>query len=413
MLEDKILSNKDKIRFHTPAHGRLDPSLLECDITELCYSDNLFKPDNVLKELEIYLASAYRAEAAFLSTQGATFGIQQAVYALLNRGAFLIIGRAHVSVYNAMRLFNCISYHADELNLKDIPSNVGCVILTVPDYFGNTLPLENIYPALREKNIALIVDAAHGAHFAFSTKLPVSASEYSDLAVLSLHKTLPVLTGGSLLCCRKEYADRCLFARNTLHSTSPNYMTLCTAEKAVKEFSSHGESYYDSIKIAVEEFSNLLTEPFRVVKNNDFSRLVVASPYEGAAVANALFEEGFVAETSMDNRVVFIVTHYNYRSLTDLAEKFGDIKNLPPYQAEPHLFAAHSRPYLLEFSGEWETVPLLKAVGRKLYTEAGLYPPGTPLIYAGEILTPDKARYLDIFSERSFGLVNGCVRVLK
>ena len=205
-LTEEILKKADRIRFHTPGHeNAIGKDLLLCDVTELPYTDNLLSPVAEIETIEKKLASAYRAEACFISTQGATHNILQAVYAVKEEGAFLIFGAAHASVYNAMRAFSLRAYHADDFSEDmEIPSDVKTVIFTSPDYFGNCLPLEKIYPFFHKKGINVLVDSAHGAHFAFSSKLPVSASEYADLAILSMHKTLPVLTGGSVLCCKKK-----------------------------------------------------------------------------------------------------------------------------------------------------------------------------------------------------------------
>lgn len=413
MLFEEIIRQKDKIRFHTPGHSRPNENLLSCDVTELSYSDNLLSPNGEIAKLEKILASAYSAEAAFLSTQGATLNIFMAVYAVKDDGDILVIGNAHRSVYNALRLFKSPAFHADNLNFDDIPESVKSVVLTSPDYFGRTVDLEKIYPVLKEKGITLIVDSAHGAHFAFSSKLPVSASEHSDLAILSMHKTLPVITGGSVLTCKKKYADKCLYARSLLHTTSPNYMTMCSIEQCVFDFAKNGENYYSEIKNAVENFRENLKNPFLCEDNGDFSRLVVSSPYDGEEVSKALFDRGFVAETSVGNKVIFIVTKYNFMHLSLLCRCISELPPMKIYREENFPFPRHDKPVKLNFDGEWILVPLDKAIGRKFCGEAGLYPPGSPLLWTGDTVTKEIARYFMNFPERSFGLENGYARVLK
>lgn len=414
MLYDSILSQSQKIRFHTPGHGELPADLLKVDVTELPYSDNLASPRGELKTLENFLASAYGAEAAFLSTQGATHNLHQAVYARKDDGAFLLVGKTHLSIYNALRMFGCDAYHVDKLTENDeIPADVRTVVFTCPDYFGDASDVEKTCRALREKGYVNIVDAAHGAHFAFSSKLPSSAPEYADLAVLSLHKTLPVLTGGSVLCCKKEYAERARFCRNLLHTTSPNYMTMCSIELAVKRFLSEGEKIYDDIFSAVGSFASALRAPFTPEKTDDFSRLVVSSPYDGAAVADALFTRGFVVETSFENKVVLIVTCNNYYFLPTLCRVLNELPAQKPYVPEKNLFRTHETPTRLRFGQKWETVDLSDAIGRKIFGEVGLYPPGVPLLYDGDEVTAEIASYLSENAEKTFGLENGRARVLQ
>lgn len=413
MLFKSILSCKEKIRFHTPGHGKLDASILDCDVTELSYSDNLLSPSGEIKSLEKNLASAYNAEAAFLSTQGATLNIMQAICARADEGDILIVGQTHVSVYNACRLFNVNAYHVDKFDESSIPLSVKTVIVTSPDYFGNTLDIKEIYSVLKEKNIALIVDSAHGAHFGFSSKLPVSASEYSDFAILSLHKTMPVITGGSVLVCKEKFAEKCSYARALLHTTSPNYMTMCSIEKAIDDFKANGEKYYGEIKKSVDNFRKSLNAPYRTEYSDDFSRLVISSPYDGASVEKALFYRGFAAETSVDKRVVFIVTPYNHYHLHLLARCINELPELPEYSDKRAYYTVHETPRKLFFGKSWELVPVEKSEGRQIFNEVGIYPPGVPLLYSGDTITADAIDLLKEHAERSFGLENGRVRVIK
>ena len=79
----------DKIRFHTPSHaGKLSIDAAECDVTELSYTDNLLSPLSHISALEKNMASAYGAEACFISTQGATGSIFQAVFSVKDDGVF-------------------------------------------------------------------------------------------------------------------------------------------------------------------------------------------------------------------------------------------------------------------------------------------------------------------------------------
>ncbi|MBR1747258.1 MAG: aminotransferase class I/II-fold pyridoxal phosphate-dependent enzyme [Clostridia bacterium] len=413
MLYDSVLSNAQKIRFHTPGHGELPPDLWKTDVTELPYSDNLATPTGAIKDLEKFLASAYRAEAAFLSTQGATHNIMQAIYATKDDGAFLVVGKAHLSVYNALRLFGTKAYHVDEpYDYSDVPEDVKTVVLTSPDYFGKTLPLDSIGKNLRQKSLTLIVDSAHGAHFAFSSKLPVSASEYGDLVILSVHKTLPVLTGGSVLVCKEKFFDKAKYARNLLHTTSPNYIVMCSIELAVKRFLSEGEKIYDDIYRAIDDFTKSLSAPYRVVPTDDFSRLVVESPYDGAAVAEALYERGFVCETSYENKVVFIVTCANFFFLPTLRRVLEELPPQRAYVERQSPFRPHPHPTELSFGAGWTLVPLEKAVGKRSFSEVGLYPPGVPLLYAGDVVTDRIVEFLKSDPEKTFGLENGRLRVI-
>ena len=54
-----------------------------------------------------------------------------------------------------------------------------------------------------------------------------------------------------------------------------------------------------------------MPSPYEVVKTDDPTRLVIASPYDGAEVCAELERRGIFAEMSYQNKEVFIVNPYN------------------------------------------------------------------------------------------------------
>ena len=410
-LIEKIEANADKARFHTPGHsGKSDVINAKYDVTELSYSDNLLHPQESIMWLEERIAAFYGAAECLISTQGATTSLREAIFATKDRGDFMLIGNVHSSVYNTMRLFSLRAYHVDAFdpeNPCDLPPTVRTVVLTSPDYYGKCLDLEKICRYFHERGVLVICDAAHGSHFAFSALLPPAPNRFADLTVYSLHKTLPVATGGSVLLINDaKLTGSCRLARKIIHGTSPSYVTLCSIEKTFEDPEKY-ETEYQNIISTIEKFRRDLPSPFGVLSNDDRTRLVVTtSVYAGEIVDCLLQKSGFVAEMSDSNRVVFIVTPYNYDRLGDLCKAFTslDLREMQYYLREEILVKKHPKPVLLQFGGKWEKVPLTEAVGRRLYLEAGLYPPGVPLVYSHETLTKETMELLLVHPGNRFGL---------
>ena len=414
-LVGNIEKNAEKVRFHTPGQSGMAKNIGTYDITELSYSDNLLHPQGQIAALEQKIASVYKAEACFISTQGATTSLWEAVFATKDDGDFLLVGKIHSSVYNALRAFSLRAYHVDELTEETVlPPSVKTAILTSPDYFGRVLPLEKICARLRKEGIAVVCDSAHGSHFVFSDKLPPMANLFADLTVCSIHKTLPVATGASLLLTSKEWAGKCALARKILHSTSPSYVTICSIEQAFADVKGYKRAYEEVI-FHVKQFVRSVKKPFSVETNDDPTRLVLTSPFRGEEVAGVLEEAGFVAEMSYENKVVFIVTPYNYTHLSALSEAVSglDVARFSTFAMREHSFCEHKQPTALTFGKKWEEIPLEKAVGRKAYVEAGLYPPGVPLVYAGQSFTEDALSVLAAHPNNRFGLNGNKVYVIK
>ena len=76
--------------------------------------------------------------------------------------------------------------------------------MTSPNYYGFCADIPAIAALCHEKNVALLVDAAHGAHFGFSPLLPIQPVD-ADGWVVSAHKTLCVSNQGSRMCIRDRF----------------------------------------------------------------------------------------------------------------------------------------------------------------------------------------------------------------
>lgn len=418
-ITKRIEDNQNKIRFHTPSHAG---SLSKYDITETCYSDNLLFSTDVLKSLEEKIAKIYKSDVAFISTQGATFSIFQAIYSCLHLGAFLIVGDNHVSIFNALRMFDATSYHIDTFNLDNVEKlGIKIVIITSPNYCGIDENLELISSKCKEKGLILIIDSAHGSHYIFSDQFKNKATEYGDLVVCSLHKTLPVITGGSILLAKKEFRDKLNAYRKMNHSTSPNYLTISSIEKCMDRYVKEGKNIYSKIidacnNLKLEISKQHLKSNIQFLDNDDLTRLVITSSASGKELYNYLFNEGIVPEAIINNGVIFIVNEFNYEYLNLVKEAL--IKFNPKTQATKcKVKKKHNEEKRISsyFNKEPILVPVEKAIGKSAFFDIGLYPPGTPVIYSGDIILKEDIEFLENNDQalEVFGIENGFVYIFK
>ena len=413
-LVEALSGKKTHLSFHTPAHngGIVIDSRL--DVTELSYSDNLLSANGVILESEREVAKAYGVENVIYSTAGATALIHTVIRALKGKGSFLVYGEAHKSVFNALRIndVNAVLYRGSDLNGALIKSGAGVVICTSPNYFGRVLPLAEIRDICKRNGAILVVDASHGAHFAFSSKLPSSATKYADLVIHSQHKVMPTLTGGASLCYTEEYGKELRRAFCEIHTTSPNYLVMLSIESAVKEYSERGEELYNSVIKEIEAFTLKCSgKPFRVIPTDDLTRLVVAVDGEGERVASFLESKGIYPELVYGNELVFIVTPNNYIYLDTLYDSLDEAEYL--LEKDKIDFPKLKEYVELHLGGEVEEIALKDAVGRISYREVGLYPPGVPIIASGEKITLEQVNFLIKYESSVFGLENGCLLVVK
>ena len=257
------LKDNNLYPFHMPGHKRnikfCIPSS-NIDITEISGFDNLHSPTGIIKNLQESLATLYGYKKSIISVNGSTCCILAAISAVAKESSTIIIARnCHKSVYNACFInrlkieyiepeynneFGCykqITQASVDKAIKKTP-NACAIVITSPTYEG--------YVSNITCPIPLIIDAAHGAHFGFSSYLPKQPK--ADIVIESLHKTLPALTqsavihidNSSLYGKVKKYMD-------IYETSSPSYVIMASIDKCIDFLSNSIEVEGDSLKYVI------------------------------------------------------------------------------------------------------------------------------------------------------------------
>ena len=250
--------------FHTPGHkgGRgAHPLLrrffseegLRADVSLSAELDDLHAPTGCLRAAQELAAEAYGADAAYFMVNGTTGAVHTMLMAALAPGDHLLVPRnAHRSIVGAMVLMGVRPVYmqpeidtrlgiAMGVSLRTVQEAVRkhpearAALLVYPTYYGVAAELPAIAEFLHAHDRLLLVDGAHGAHFAFAEELPPSAmAAGADLSAESTHKLLGSLTQTSMLLARggRISADRIRAASGILQSTSPNEILLASLDAA-------------------------------------------------------------------------------------------------------------------------------------------------------------------------------------
>ena len=413
-LYSKILSINEKARFHMPGHSGKDFYLFkanELDITEIEGLDNLLTSSGVILDAENLIAKAYGYKHSLMVTSGSTICMQISLYTLKTLNYTVIAyGKMHSSFYNACRIFN-IDY-LEVLDTEELVEIIKksdtspAIFTTTPNYFGECLDLEFI----RKTGALLVIDAAHGAHFAYSKLLPDYPK--GDIVFSSMHKTMPSQTGGAILNVNSDKLyDHLKFARSLIHSTSPNYMTMASMDLARAHFEEHGEEIYSDIKCHVDSKKGKFSR-YTIVDNQDFSRLVINTGVDdGMYISSELHKAGFDVEMATDNKLVFILTAFNIDKLDELEEA---INKIPAKQLELTKISGpftHAQTDITGLTPDF--VEIDKAEGYISNAQICIYPPSIPVIELGQVITKEDINILNKNNGHLLGLVNGKVPVLK
>lgn len=282
----ELLENNNSIPMHMPGHKRntaLAPYLkrlaADVDITEISGFDNLHAANGILMQSMQRAAEMRSADRAFYLVNGATGGILAAICALVTAGDKVICARnCHKSVYNALELSGAepvfvlpdidkksgickqLEVEQIEAKIKENP-DARLVIVTSPTYEGVVSDIEGICRAAHNAGIPVFVDAAHGAHFGFGHGFPKDAMGCgADIAVESLHKTLPSLTQTAICYARNEFAERLAERLAVFQSSSPSYILLASIDGCVTLLSEKADELFSAWRENLDEFGKMCKE---------------------------------------------------------------------------------------------------------------------------------------------------------
>lgn len=423
----------DPVSFHVPGHkhgalSALPDSLrmaLAYDFTELEGLDDLHQPEGVIKEAEQKLTDLYNADKSFFLVNGSTVGNLAMVYATCREGDTVIVQRnAHKSVFNAIELTGArpvfISPEWDDETktagivtaeqvskaLKEHPT-AKAVILTYPTYYGVTG--EEMAESIRlchERQVPVLVDEAHGAHFVIGEPFPRSALALgADVVVHSAHKTLPAMTMASFLHVHSKLVsvERVAHYLQMLQSSSPSYLLMASLDDA----RAYAESFTEGDIISYLQKQNAFIKRLdqipsvETIKTDDPLKLIVRfKGYSGFDVQRALDTEGIYVELADPYQVLFVLPllkkehdypfEKNVVKIELAVTRLAQSAKLPLKIEAPLLSQAISTPSytvgeLERLQANW--IPYEEALGKVMAASIIPYPPGIPLLLAGERVT--------------------------
>lgn len=263
---------KKPTALHVPGHkmGRgmessfaswLGPAL-SMDLTELSGLDDLHNPQAAIAEAQALAARAFGAEETYFLVQGSTVGNHAMILSVCGPGDTLLMPRnSHKSVYHAIELGGIhpiyvwprwdsqAQVYADvepdsiRQALQQNP-RVRAVLITSPTYQGVVSRMAEIAAIVHEADAVLLVDEAHGAHFAFHDALPSTALEAgADGVVQSTHKMLGSLTGTAMLHVQGQRMNRQRLRHwlSVLQTSSPSYLFLASLDVARQQMVTQGK----------------------------------------------------------------------------------------------------------------------------------------------------------------------------
>ena len=424
------LSDSDMYPFHMPGHKRnLESTPLKgafrCDITEIDGFDNLHDESGIILEAEKRANDLYGAEETFFLVNGSTSGVLSAVSAAVSEGGRILAARgSHKSFYHTAYLRRLDveylpvkmiakygifdSYTATDIQetLDSLDTKVEAVFITSPTYEGKCSDVAGIARVCHDRNIPLIVDAAHGAHFGLGKDIPESAVRLgADIVIHSLHKTLPAMTQTALIHVQGNLVDKVLLKRflRIYQSSSPSYVLMSSIDLCINELLEKKDSY---VKNLLEHRKNLESQTsgcrkVRIIGTNELedpSKVLIFVDSEemtGQQLYDILREEyGLQLEMAGERYGLAIITGWDtdegidrlVRAVCEMDERLRDGHARHEDSGKPSILPQKQMPLFEAWDSEHEAVELNMAKGRIAGDFVNLYPPGIPMIVPGEVI---------------------------
>lgn len=435
------LKNFDKISpayFCIPSHHRgkgasssftevFGKTVLKYDLTETPLTDDLHEADGAIKEAESLASELFGSDRTFFLVNGTTCANEAMIISSVCEGEKILVARnCHKSVLMGLIIsgaspvyiepeisgvfsaFGSISPEKVELAFKNHP-DIKAFILTSPTYYGIGSDLQKIADICHSHGALLLVDEAHGSHFAFSDKLPKTAlSCGADIVSQSTHKTLNSMTQSSMLHVKGSLVDisKVDAALKIVQSTSPSYILMASLDAARQNAALNGRtavcrmlditSYIRSALSSIDGVSCPENVDGNEVFSFDKTRIIFSvKGISGFSLSEILLEKYNICCEMADN--------YNVVSIIGSSDSYEDADRL--INAVKEIAATVNTGKIKEFS--LPPMPPIAMTPRKAFFAKSTrtnfkdsvgkvsaemiapYPPGIPVIYPGEVITEE------------------------
>ena len=332
-LYDNLINRKEKVSFHMPGHkgkmleGMNDflENILKIDVTELSDTDDLYHANNIIAEGRNNLALFSHAKSSMYLVNGSTSGIVASIMSVLDENDKILVEKnCHKSVINGVRLargesveINCDGVCEQEVLIENLKkdSSIKAVLITRPNYYGIYQPIEKLVTYCHKNNIKIIVDEAHGTHFALECFDKNAMQLGCDISINSYHKTMPAFTQTAAINfnCEDELTDKTMSNLQMIMTSSPSYIFMTSVEYAI-DYCTKKENKYAELKEIIDWFYSeiegldfIRKAPIKKNCKRDFTRIVLECD-NPSDVNEHLIKNGIYIEMIDDKNLVLIST---------------------------------------------------------------------------------------------------------
>lgn len=337
---------------------------------------------------------------------------------------------------NELQIFVPNTIEEIEQRINEVKPNV--LLITNPTYEGLSINLVELIEKVHsiDSEIIIFIDEAWGAHFSFSSKLPISAMQAgADICVQSTHKQGSSLQQSAMIHWNEgRISQECLMdSYKSLITTSPSYHLLASLDAARFFMENYGSFEMERLIQRAELFREKLNRisgifaysPMEIKKRYgkthnleiDATKILInLENISGIELAKLLEDEfRIVVEKYEAENILLIMTLQNdlleINQTVDaisailLKNKFDD-KRLK-FPIFPTKIIKKSPAFAVNKSQRINSISLENSIGKVCAENIVPYPPGIPLITKGEVIQNKHINYLKALKK-----ANGLITVL-
>ena len=409
-LYDNLINRKEKVSFHMPGHkgkmleGMNDflENILKIDVTELSDTDDLYHANNIIAEGRNNLALFSHAKSSMYLVNGSTSGIVASIMSVLDENDKILVEKnCHKSVINGVRLargesveIDCDGVCEQEVLIENLKkdSSIKAVLITRPNYYGIYQPIEKLVKYCHENNIKIIVDEAHGTHFALDCFDKNAMQLGCDISINSYHKTMPAFTQTAAINfnCEYELIDKTISNLQMIMTSSPSYIFMTSVEYAI-DYCTKNENKYAELKEIIDWFYSeiegldfIRKAPIQKNCKRDFTRIVLECD-NPSDVNEHLIKNGIYIEMIDDKNLVLIST------IADEKKDFEILlEALRSYKKSDSMKTYKTYDYLLN---------------KKIINDIVIYPPGKIFAKKNSTINQEQINELNDLSSKGVNIL--------
>lgn len=430
-----------------PAHGRgaaLPDGLRQLlrhragvwDLPELPALGGPLEQDGAIAASQHSAAAQMGVSRCWYGVNGATGLLQAALLAMLRPGERVLLPRnVHRSLIQACVLGDLrpmlfdLPFQSDrgqpapadatwiERVLEALPCDgapIRAAVLVHPTYQGYANDPTAVIQKLQQHGCCVLVDEAHGCHFAAGVDHPLPPSALhcgADLVVHSLQKSAAGLAQTAVLWLQGERLDPVRVERSLglLQTTSPSGLLLASCEEALKHWQrlKGRRQLLQRLQEAEELADGLRNIGVPLLNNQDPLRLILHTGQAGITglyADNWFLPRGLVGELPEPATLTFCLGLARHRGLghqmrqqwQNLLRSFPERAPFPAFEAPPlPLVTTTDQPPSQAWTAERHHVALKEAEGCVAAELLCPYPPGIPLLIPGERLDRQRQSWLE------------------